>query len=328
MGKITKAMQPKHRETLSPWLKLYVDSASTTPLPLLPQQLADFPTRWPFGRGDLYHWIPLLNRFDSVLEYFCKTYKLNEGPQRREFGCDVLLNPAKDSAFEGEKQWEMDALTLLGFPSDGDRVLIEAVLKFTRMLLEHCGNRSIYASSAHLNDLLNCTPPTVLIATLEVGSELAQRYQASVKRIGSASRHISAALLANHYNIDLERVQQVALPFVKTPIFNLSDPSPTSAPSTASKGKDKVVAGGGSRNVATMHANDLVAITTADDNRWCSWGDVKVFYYPQETTSVQHDVPTEAGRSNLPSTPTPLRRSSTMNPQHTPQVAFRTFGVC
>lgn len=326
MGKITKAMQPKHRETLSPWLKLYVDSASTAPLPLLPQQLADFPTRWPFGRGDLYHWIPLLNRFDSVLEYFCKVYKLNEGPQRRDFGCDVLLNHAKDSAFEGEKQWEMDDLTQLGFPSDGDRELIEAVLKFTRMLLEHCGNRSIYASSAHLNDLLNCIPPSILIATLEVGSELAQRYQASVKRIGSASRHISAALLANHYNIDLERVQQVALPFVKTPIFNLSDPSPTSAPASTSKGKDKVVAGGGSRNVATMHANDLVAITTADDNRWSSWGDVKVFYYPQETTSVQHDVPTEAGRSNLPSTPTPLRRSSTMNPQHTPKARNATAG--
>jgi E3 ubiquitin-protein ligase HUWE1 len=260
-----------------------------------------------------------------VLEHFCKVYKLNEGPQQRDFDCDVLLNHAKDPAFEGEKQWEMDQLTQLNFASDGDRVLIEAVLKFTRMLLEHCGNRSIYASSAHLNDLLNCTPSSVLIATLEVGSELAQRYQASVKRIGSASRHISAALLANHYNIDLDRVQQVALPFVKTPIFSLSDPAPTSTPASASKGKDKVIAGGGSRNVATMHANDLVSIATSDDNRWNTWGDVKVSYYPQETPSIQHDVPAEAGRSTLPSTPTPLRRSSTMNPQHTPR-ARNTVG--
>lgn len=256
-----------------------------------------------------------------MLEHFCKVYKLNEGPQQRDFACDVLLNHAKDSAFEGEKQWEADQLTQLGFPADGDRVLIEAVLKFTRMLLEHCGNRSIYASSAHLNDLLNCTPSSVLIATLEVGSELAQRYQASVKRIGSASRHISAALLANHYNIDLERVQQMALPFVKTPIFSLSDPVPASTPASASKGKDKVISGAGSRNVATLHANDLVAITTADDNRWSSWGDVKVSYYPQETTPAQQpDVPVaEAARSNVPTTPTPLRRSSTMNPQHTPR---------
>ncbi|ETS05689.1 hypothetical protein M419DRAFT_32988 [Trichoderma reesei RUT C-30] len=319
MGKITKTMQPKHRETLSSWLKQYVESASTAPLPLLPQQLADFPTRWPFGRGDLYHWIPLLNRFDSVLEHFCKVYNLNEGPQQRDFGCDVLLNHAKDSAFEGEKQWQMDELTQLGFPSDGDRVLIEAILKFTRMLLEHCGNRSIYASSAHLNDLLNCIPPSILIATLEVGSELAQRYQASVKRIGSASRHISAALLANHYNIDLDRVQQIALPFVKTPIFNMSESAPTSTHASGSKGKDKAATGSGSRNVATSHANDLVAIAASDDSRWSAWGDVKVSYYPQEAAPSQYDAPAEAGRSTLPLTPTPLRRSSTMNPQHTPR---------
>lgn len=262
----------------------------------------------------------MLNRFDSVLEHFCKVYKLNEGPQQRDFGCDVLLNHAKDSAFEGEKQWQPDELTQLGFPSDGDRVLIEAVLKFTRMLLEHCGNRSIYASSAHLNDLLNCIPPSILIATLEVGSELAQRYQASVKRIGSASRHISAALLANHYNIDLDRVQQIALPFVKTPIFNISESAPTGTHASTSKGKDKAGAGVGGRNVATMHANDLVAIAASDDSRWSTWGDVKVAYYPQENIPSQQDASAETGRSNLPSSPTPLRRSSTMNPQHTPRV--------
>ncbi|UKZ77685.1 hypothetical protein TrVFT333_005409 [Trichoderma virens FT-333] len=75
-----------------------------------------------------------------------------------------------------------------------------------------------------------------------------------------------------------------------------------------------------------MHANDLVAVTTSDDNRWNAWGDVKVFYYPQETTSLQHDVPAETGRSNLPSTPTPLRRSTTMNVQHTPRARNVTAG--
>ncbi|KAK5997989.1 E3 ubiquitin-protein ligase TOM1-like [Cladobotryum mycophilum] len=318
MGKITKTMQAKHRETLSPWLKAYVESTSTAPLPLLPQHLASFPSRWPFGRGDLYHWIPLLNRFDTVLEHFCRIYNLNEGPQQRDFGCDLLLNHTKDSAFDGEKQWDMDQLTELNFPSDGDRQLVEAVLRFTRMLLEHCGNRSIYASSFHLNALLNCTSLPILISTFEVGSELAQRYQASVKRVGSASRHISAALLANHYNIDLEHVQQMALPFVKTPIFSLSDPTPTTTPASTSKGKEKAQGSSG-RNAATMHANDLVAIATTDDKRWNSWGDVKVFYYPQEPVST-NDVPADHGRSSLPATPTPLRRGSTMNTQHTPKV--------
>ncbi|SPJ75056.1 related to TOM1 protein [Fusarium torulosum] len=312
MGKITKPMQQKHKDTLSPWLKSYVGTASTTPLPLLPQELNSFPSRWPFGRGDLYHWIPLLNRFDSVLEHFCATYKLNEGPQARDFGCDVLLNLDKESAFGGERQWSAADLEDLGFSAEGDRELVEAILRFTRMLLEHSGNRSIYASSAHLNDLLNTTSLTVLIATLEVGSELAQRYQASVKRIANPSRQICAALLANHYNIDLDRVQQLALPFVKTPIINLSDPVPSHTPGSV-KGKDRAQ-GGGSKTANSMHANDLVALAASDDKRWVGWGDVKVTYYPQ--SAQQETTVTDAGHASVPSTPTPLRRSSTMTSQH------------
>ncbi|KAH7156147.1 hypothetical protein EDB81DRAFT_378977 [Dactylonectria macrodidyma] len=325
MGKITKPMQQKHKETLSTWLKSYVDSASITPLPLLPQQLASFPSRWPFGRGDLYHWIPLLNRFDTLLEHFCATYKLNDGPQPREFGCDVLINNnLADSPFSVERQWSMQELTDLGFPLDGDRQLIQVVLRFTRMLLEHCGNRSIYASSAHLNSLLHTTSLPVLIATLEVGSELAQRYQASVKRIGNASRQISAALLLNHYNIDLDRVQQLALPFVKTPIISLSDPLPTHTPGSA-KGKEKGQAGS-SKTVTSMHANDLVALASSEDKRWNSWGDVKVTYYPQNTTQ-EATVLLDPGRSSAPSTPTPLRRSSTMTShQHQTPKSRNHFG--
>ncbi|KAF5020000.1 hypothetical protein F66182_7988 [Fusarium sp. NRRL 66182] len=311
MGKITKPMQLKHKETLSPWLKNYVETASTTPLPLLPQQLASFPSRWPFGRGDLYHWIPLLNRFDSLLEHFCATYQLNEGPQPREFGCDVLLNQDKESVFGSERQWSTKELTDLSFPQDGDRQLIEVVLRFTRMLLEHCGNRSIYASSAHLNDLLHTTSLTVLTATLEVGSELAQRYQASVKRITTLSRQISTALLANHYNIDLDRVQQLALPFVKTPIISLSDSVTSHTPASA-KGKDR--AQENAKVATSMHANDLVSLAASEDKRWNGWGDVKVTYYPQN--AQQEPTAVDPGRSSVPSTPTPLRRSSTMTSQH------------
>lgn len=278
----------------------------------MPKELASFPSRWPFGRGDLYHWIPLLNRFDSILEHFCATYKLNEGPQARDFGCDVLLNQDKESTFGSEKQWSEKELADLGFSSDGDRELVEVVLRFTRMLLEHCGNRSIYASSAHLNDLLNTTSLSVLIATLEVGSELAQRYQASVKRIANPSRQISTALLANHYNIDLDRVQQLAIPFVKTPIISLSDPVQSNTPGSA-KGKDRAQ-GTGSKTASSMHANDLVALAASDDKRWVGWGDVKVIYYPQNTQ--QEPTGGDGGRASVPSTPTPLRRSSTMTSQH------------
>ncbi|PHH83328.1 hypothetical protein CDD82_2080 [Ophiocordyceps australis] len=288
MGKITKVIQARHKETMSPWLENFVLTASEAPLPSLPKQLASFPSRWPFSRGDLYHWIPLLNRFDSILEQLCKTYNLSQGPQPRAFGCDLLLNQCKDSIFHNEAAWNENQLMQMGYPPDGDRILAEATLEFTRMLLEHCGNRSIYASSAHLNDLLNSTSLPILISTLKVGVELAQRYQASVKRLAqNTSRLISTALLTNHYNIDLERVQQLAMPFVKTPIASLA--------------------------ATSMYANDLVAVATSDDKQWKEWEDVKVYYFPLDipTAPMASSDPSRSTIPTIPTTPTPLRKAST-----------------
>ncbi|KAH8678184.1 hypothetical protein BX600DRAFT_377016 [Xylariales sp. PMI_506] len=324
MGKITKTIQPKHKETLTPWLQEFVQTASSTPLPLLPKFLATFPTRWPFPRGDLYHWIPLLNRFDSILESFCSSYKLTDGPQLRDFTCEVLLGSAS-----GDQLWDEAKLSDLGYTEDGDVTLIVAVLKFTQMLLDHCGNRSIYASSPHLNHLLNSTDFSIICATLRVGVELAQRYQASVKRMGMANRQVSSALLSNHYNIDLDRVQQLAQPFVKTPLIKHSDPMPLSTP-TASASKSRSHS---SKPAASMYANDLGVIAkpapdgsgsdSSPDPRWNGWGDVRISYYPVSGTSEPADkpkVPERVASSATPSTPTPLRRSNTANyPQSTPR---------
>ncbi|KAI1745403.1 hypothetical protein F4680DRAFT_465373 [Xylaria scruposa] len=330
MGKITKAIQAKHKETLTPWLQEFVDTATSKPLPLLPQVLATFPSRWPFPRGDLYHWIPLLNRFDELLESFNATYKLNEGPQSRDFGLEVLIK--NSHGLEGTELSKH--LTELGYEKDGDVYLIESVLKFTQMLLDHCGNRSIYASSAHLNDLLNSTDYRILCGALKVGVELAQRYQASVKRIhGMATRQVHTTLLSNHYNIDLDRVQQIAQPFVKTPIVK-PDSGTLSTPSSASK----KTPGGSSKNVATMFANDLCAIANPESNetqdsrtRWNGWADVKLTYYPSSSTAPhEHAQPSVPDRSlpNVPSTPTPLRRSNSANASHaTPRTNRQVQGL-
>lgn len=248
-----------------------------------------------------------MNRFDSILEKFCSFYELNKGPQSREFGSELLLNHSGDESIFGTVVWQEHLPPDFQIPQNGDEQLAEAVLKFTRMLLEHCGNRSIYASSGHLNDLLNSTSWPVILATLEVGSELAQRYQASVRRIGNTSRQISSALLTNHYNIDLDRVLQIALPFVKTQIVGLLD-IPATTPS--SKGKEKAHPAG-AKNATSIHANDLAALASSDDNSWAGWGDVKISYYPQEGQPVAPVPRVDANRSSQPSTPTPLRRSST-----------------
>ncbi len=284
----------------------------------MPKVLATFPTRWPFPRGDLYHWIPLLNRFDDILESFCSTYNLAEGPQTRSFGCDLLLKTP--STADGEEQLQKtEKLSELGYGKDGDSYLIVSILRFTQMLLDHCGNRSIYASSSHLNNLLNSIDFSIICAALRVGVELAQRYQASVKRMGMHPRQVHAALLSNHYNIDLDRVQQMAQPFIKTPIHKISAPLSLSTPGSSSKGKEKAY-GGASKNVATMYANDLCALAKEDssetsgfDVRWNGWGDVKLTYYPVSTPQEQtrQAFPERGSTSSTPSTPTPLRRSST-----------------
>lgn len=225
----------------------------------------------------------------------------------------------------------MEELSKLGYNQDGDCQLIIAVLNFTRLLLDHCGNRSIYASSAHLNDLLNSASIDVVQATLQVGVELAKRYQASVKRMTSPSRQVSIALLANHYNIELEKVQYLAQSFVKTPIAKFSD-HPPSTPASASKGGKDRSHGAGHKNVATMYANDLVAIAAPgprDDSRWNGWGDVKVTYYPTPTTPAEpivHELPDRVASSSVPTTPTPLRRSSTMPTQHASRGARHSSG--
>ena len=253
----------------------------------------------------------------------------------RDFTCDLLLNKGAPVEYGSDQAWDMDQLAELGYGQDGDRQLIVAVLKFTKMLLEHCGNRSIYASSAHLNDLLNTTYLDVVYATLEVGVELARRYQASVKRMASPSRQMSTALLANHYNIELEKVQQLALSFVKTPVIRFADHTP-STPASGGKGKEKAAHSASQKNVATMFANDLVSIAVparADEGRWNGWGDVKVSYHPGRAgTDAAAPAPTSAtasspaqevsdraggaSPSSLPATPTPLRRSSTMPAAH------------
>jgi E3 ubiquitin-protein ligase HUWE1 len=101
----------------SPFIREFVATATSIPLDELVPYLSTFPRQWPFPRGDLYHWIPLLNRFDTILEEEVLKYKLKEGPQTIP--------------------WDQY-----------DKNLVIGVLDFTRLLVENCGNRSLYASSS------------------------------------------------------------------------------------------------------------------------------------------------------------------------------------
>jgi len=216
MGRIKKTPSERHTATISPAITEFVQDATTTPLHQLPAKLASFPRLWPLPRGDLYHWIALLDRFDHILELFNKEYALCEGPQAQPFERRLLEKGDEEEGMPypsaGAQAQELDQL---GFSEEGDRELVESIVYFTRVLLEHCGNRSLYASSGHINDLLHTTSLTLLKATLKLGLRLAQRYQ--VARYKNNSSSMQPTLLANHYNFNLDNLHKVALPFPKPP---------------------------------------------------------------------------------------------------------------
>ena len=269
-----------------------------------------------------------MNRFDSILEDFCQVYGLHDGPQTRDFTCELL-----ERDLQGP-----ETLEELGYGKEGDREVIEAILNFTRILLENCGNRTIYASSPLLSDLLNSTSLSLIASTLQIGSQLAQRYQASFKRLSGPYRQHNSTLLAVHYNINLDRVQQLAQPFVRT-IVSADAVAPTTPVTPSSKGKEKAYFSTPTSSktaVATYYANDLVSIATGVptssssangnqavsvspqvDQDWNGWGDIRITYYDTQSQSQDASVVQSLSSSaSLPSTPTPIRRSSTMGHQH------------
>lgn len=324
-----KPVLAKHKETMSPFVKDFVQAGASLRPAWLPYHLSTFPTRWPFPRGDLFHWIPLLNHFDSILETFCTIYKLHDGPQIRDFGRE-LLKRGENLELAGEQaEAEIES-----FSEDGDREVIESILSFSRMLLENCGNRSLYESSSRLNALLNTTSLSLLECTLLLAAQLAQRFQASLKRLSIPSKTANASLLANHYRLDLERINQLALPFAKTTISD--EASSTLTPSV--KGKEKALFSSPPVAVVTSYTNDLVFLvknpspanslaakencTTATklEDNWDEWANVRVTYYTKPNSKPGEPTHTHALQSSTstllaaPSTPTPVRRTSNLSP--------------
>ncbi|KAK3070572.1 E3 ubiquitin-protein ligase tom1, partial [Teratosphaeriaceae sp. CCFEE 6253] len=306
MGKIKKVATERHTATLSPFVEEFVKQASstkTTPLHKLPQKLAEFPQQWPFPRGDLYHWIPLLDRFDHLLELFNKEYGLDDGPQTQPFVRRLLCKSDSDDEKPpeagGPSEEELDAA---GFSEEGDRDMVECVVHFTRVLHEHCGNRSLYASSGHINDLLNTASLSLVRVSLKLALRLAQRYQ--VARYKTSSSHAQSLLMANHYNFNLDNLQKIAMPFAKTSVA-----PPGSAVVTPGKGKEKA------GQAQAFNPSDLVTLAK-EPHTLASKGDigaVNMIYYDQ-SASVAKQAPTPQPSEAVPSTPTPARRTSNLGP--------------
>lgn len=213
-------------------------------------------------------------------------------------------------------------LDKLGFGWDGDRHLVDSILIFSRMLLENCGNRSLYNSSDRLGDILNTTDLSLLTSALHLAVRLAQRYHAARQRGSNASQHLNNALLASHYNIDLEKVQKLANPFMKALPQPPVGAEILSTPATV-KGKERAH----SSQSNPVHPSDMLTLATdessvnngtptqdgAENNTghssWEDWACVSLRYYHNSDPARDEKKP----RTTLPvspTTPTHIRRPS------------------
>ncbi|CAG8040464.1 unnamed protein product [Penicillium salamii] len=297
MGRIKKVASQKHEATISPFLQEFIGRITSVPVPELPSLLSTFPKLWPFPRGDLYHWINVLDRFDEILASAIDKYFLNTGPQTQLFTRTVL----EQSYLADEATKPVDGidakLNTLGYGPDGDRELLEAILDFSRLLLEKCGNRSLYSSSDRLGDLLNTTSLSLLQSTLRLALCLAQRYHSRQRGAHQQS------VLQSHYALDLEKLQKIAAPFPR-PVIASKAPF-ASSPAVSTQGKDKTIQ-------TKINANELLSLVR-DSDGWEEWGDVRVLYYPsgpdQARTTSEHGQLEQS--LHVPTTPTPLRRTAT-----------------
>ncbi|KAF2190861.1 E3 ubiquitin-protein ligase HUWE1 [Zopfia rhizophila CBS 207.26] len=309
--KIKKQATSRHESTLSPMIADFVKATALIPLFQIPAHLASFPKQWPFPRGDTYHWIPALNRFDRILELFNQEYGLIDGPQTQPFQRRLLLKgDAEDDKTAVEHATSDAILDNLHIPQDGDRELIEQILNFTRLLLENCGNRSLYSSSSHLDKLLNTTSISLLKTTLRLSLRLAQRYHAARMRLAPTALH--PTLLASHYNVNLEKVQKLAAPFAKgfsstMPVFG----------TPSGKGKEKVSADRRTDSDRFNTANLVGFFAMPEAVVKEELGGVVISYC--EPSSVCGEGSSRPISTESPATPTPIRRTSNIGPNQTPR---------
>lgn len=97
----------------TPAIKEWIDKLTECPESEFIATINTF-NEWPWQKSDFFHWIPVLNRFDTLLEECITKYDL-KAIQKRPYTAD-------------------------------DKALVMAVLKFARILWDNCINRNLYSS--------------------------------------------------------------------------------------------------------------------------------------------------------------------------------------
>ncbi|MCP8719720.1 MAG: DUF908 domain-containing protein [Asgard group archaeon] len=145
-------------------LRSLIDQLTNCDIDKLPELLLHN-LKWQRPRGDLFHWIPLLNRFDEIFEQKIKKYALDQ---------------------------ECVKLQLI---SQQDEELLVACLRFTYTLLDHCSDKQVYSSSERIYDLINSPSLEIRLRALEVAVVLAEKYVQTSSSRFSAPKNIKNKVL-------------------------------------------------------------------------------------------------------------------------------------
>lgn len=94
---------------------------------------------WNYGKCELYHWIDVLDLFDSIMEQCVR----KEHDDSWTLPCDLPENAA-------------------------DRELLIQIIVFTSLLIEHSFSKHVYNSMEHLTTLLASTDLQVVLAVLNL----------------------------------------------------------------------------------------------------------------------------------------------------------------
>ncbi|PVU85911.1 hypothetical protein BB561_006872, partial [Smittium simulii] len=123
-------------------LRAKLENGEESSIPELVQSAFD----WPFLRGDFYHWVKVLDRFDAILERTIKELDLDN------------------------KEIYVSYNTI----DNNTTTLICSILDFTRLLMENCVNRNLYSSFDRLIPLLRCIYTDILKSCLRLLLQMAQ----------------------------------------------------------------------------------------------------------------------------------------------------------
>ncbi|KAJ7557451.1 hypothetical protein O6H91_05G127400 [Diphasiastrum complanatum] len=131
-----------------PKVRAFINSVISTPLENIAIPLSSF--TWDCEKGDFYHWVDLLNHFDTFFEKYVKSRN------------ELLL----DGDFCEDNG-----------PFQKEGVL--QILRVTRIILENCIAKYLYSSTEHLSTLLSSTDPEIVMAALQTLAVFVKKVQSN-----------------------------------------------------------------------------------------------------------------------------------------------------